>query len=147
MYSYGTRSTTMLSTVHPDLRAVAHKVMSWQVFDLAIICGYRGKEAQLRAFMLGNSTKKFPFSTHNTVDENNMPCSNALDFAPWVYLPSGKWGIPWNDTHAFAVLGGMFVAAGAALDTPIVYGGDWDMDGNTKDQTLMDWGHAEILNK
>ena len=52
-------------------------------------------------------------------------------------------GIPWNDTHAFAVLGGMMIAAGESLDVPIVYGGDWDMDGTTTDQRLMDWGHIQ----
>jgi len=147
MYAFGTRSASRLSTVREDLQRVAYSVMNMQIYDFAIICGYRGKEAQLQAFMLGNSTKKYPFSQHNTTDLDSMPKSNAFDFAPWCMLPSGKMGIPWKDTHAFAVLGGMFIQAGASLDIPVIYGGDWDMDGKTTDQILMDWGHIEIMNK
>jgi hypothetical protein len=55
-------------------------------------------------------------------------------------------GIPWQDTHAFAVLGGLMIAAGEILEVPLVYGGDWDMDGLTTDQSLMDWGHCQKAN-
>ncbi len=141
-YTFGRRSTNHLLTVREDLRAVAIYVMKQQVYDFAIICGQRLKEEQERAFMLGNSKVHWPDSAHNT-----LPLSDALDFGPWCMLPNGLMGIPWDDTHAFAVLGGMFIAAGAALSTPIRYGGDWDMDGHTTDQILMDWGHVEIMKK
>ena len=108
--------------------------MEWQVYDFTIVWGHRNKAAQEQAFLSGNSGKRWPDSRHNSTP------STALDFAPWV-----DGGIPWNDTHAFAVIGGMFIAAGADLGTPIIYGGDWDMDGLTTDQRLMDWGHVQLV--
>jgi hypothetical protein len=54
-------------------------------------------------------------------------------------------GIPWKDTHAFAVIGGILIAVADAMDVKVRYGGDWDMDGQTTDQTLMDWGHIELV--
>ncbi len=146
MFKYGRRSLDNLATVRSDLQDVAHMVMAYQVFDLAIICGWRGKEAQTQAFLLGNSSVEWPDSEHNALDLGGNPRSNALDFGPWLRLQSGKMGIPWNDTHAFAVLGGMFIAAGAATNVVIRYGGDWDMNGSTKNQVLMDWGHVEVTN-
>ncbi len=146
MNTYGSRSLDNLATVHPDLRDVAHIVMGYQVFDLTILWGWRGEEDQTQAFLLGNSTVEWPDSKHNVLDLEGRPRSEALDFAPWIRLQSGRMGIPWNDTHAFAVLGGMFIAAGASVDVALRYGGDWNMNGSTKDQTLMDWGHIEVTN-
>jgi len=147
MFDFGTRSKAQLLTVRGDLRDVAYEVMGWQIFDFAIICGWRSELDQYDAFMLGNSSVMWPDSAHNNLDEAGAPESDAFDFAPWCLLPTGRMGIPWKDTHAFAVLGGMFIAAGACLDVPITYGGDWDMDGSTTDQNLMDWGHVEALNR
>lgn len=132
-FAFGPRSLAHLDTVDRDLRDVAERVMSYQIFDFAIICGHRGEEAQNQAFMSGNSGKRWPDSLHNRTP------SPALDFAPWI-----DDGIPWKDTHAFAVIGGMFIAAGAELGKPIVWGGDWDMDGATTDQRLQDWGHVQL---
>lgn len=109
-------------------------VMAWQIYDFSIIWGFRGEEAQNQAFLEGNSTKQWPDSFHNQTP------SPALDFAPYIK----GIGVPWKDTHAFAVIGGLFIAAGAILKTPVVYGGDWDMDGETTDQRLKDWGHVEL---
>lgn len=138
MYAFGERSKSILLTCRPDLVTVAQYVMDLQIMDFAIICGHRDEEAQLEAYMTGKSKVLWPKSKHN------MTLSNAFDFAPWVRLPDGKMGIPWEDTESFAMLGGMFLAAGAILKKPVRYGGDWDGDGSTRDQSLMDWGHIEV---
>jgi hypothetical protein len=139
MYGFGRSSNAKLETCHPDLKAVANKVMTWQVYDFTIVWGWRGEKDQNQAFLTNASGKRWPESKHNIIDINGKPQSIALDFAPWV-----NNGIPWKDEHAFAVLGGMFIAAGAELKLPVRYGGDWDMDGETTDQRLMDWGHVEL---
>jgi len=66
--------------------------------------------------------------------------SLAFDFAPWI-----DGAIPWGDTHIFAVIAGAFFAATLDLGYTVRWGGDWDSDGSTKDQRLMDWGHIEVL--
>jgi len=147
MFSFGAGSNKKLLTVRFDLRDVVRQVMALQVYDFTIVHGYRGEEVQNQAFLSGASTKQWPDSQHNTTDSDGDPSSNAVDFAPWCMLPGGHMGIPWDDTHAFAVLGGMFIAVGATYGTLIRYGGDWDMDGKTTDQRLMDWGHIEVVNR
>ena len=134
-FAFGLASRGKLNSVHADLYNIAQLVMSWQVYDFTIVWGYRGRAEQEQAFLAGNSKKRFPHSRHN------KDPSTALDFAPWV-----NGGIPWNDTHAFAVIGGMFIAAGAQLGTPVRWGADWNRNGATLDQTLMDFGHVELVN-
>lgn len=138
-FYFGSRSRANLGQCHPDLVMVAQYVMNLQVYDFTIICGYRDEEEQTHAFLQGNSTVRWPDSNHN-----NVP-SDAFDFGPWVRMPGGKMGIPWEDIHAFAILAGMFIAAGAVLGTPVRCGGDWDSDGWTKDHKLLDLGHIERI--
>ena len=136
MPSFGTSSERKLTTVDPELVEVPRLVMSWEVYDFTIVWGWRSDQQQMDAFLSGNSRKKT--GSYHQVTKDGKPFAQAIDFAPWV-----NGGIPWKDTHAFAVLGGMMIAAGEQLGIAIVYGGDWDMDGLTTDQSLMDWGHFQ----
>lgn len=91
-------------------------------------------------FRTGASKKEWPNSEHNFM-VGEKPHSKAFDFAPHL----GKQiKIPWEDTHLFAVVAGIFFAAAQKLDMKIRWGGDWNMNGLTLDQTFMDWGHMEI---
>lgn len=143
MYHYGAGSTAKLDTVHPDVAAVMSLGLELSPYDITIIHGWRGKEVQNKAFEEGHSTKEWPNSNHNILGPDGEPLSDAVDFGPWCKLPDGTWGIPWEDTHAFAVIGGVLLAAATQLEILMRYGGDWDMDGITTDQILMDWGHIE----
>lgn len=141
VFTFGTRSESKLATADPELAEVPRLVLAQGVFDLTIVWAYRTDAQQMDAFLAGNSTKKT--GSYHQVTKGGKPWAQAIDFAPWCLLPDGSMGIPWNDTHAFAVLGGMMIAAGESVGVPIVYGGDWDMDGTTTDQRLMDWGHIQ----
>jgi peptidoglycan L-alanyl-D-glutamate endopeptidase CwlK len=133
-FSFGANSEKHLATCDERMIQIARLVMSWQIYDFSVVWGFRGADDQNEAFEAGNSGKEWPDSLHN-----RMP-SPALDFAPYI----NGIGIPWKDTHAFAVIGGLFLAAGAELGYELDYGGDWDMDGQTTDQILQDWGHVQL---
>ena len=139
-FEFGDKSLARLATVHSDLQMVAELALDRSPYDFTIIHGWRGEEVQNALFESGASTKPWPLSKHNAHDAEGQPESDAIDFGPWV---SGK--IPWQDTHIFAIIAGCFFAAADELDVLIRYGGDWDTDGSTKDQSLMDWGHVEIV--
>lgn len=138
MFSFGASSEKKLATVDTELIEIPRLVMSWDVYDFTIVWGFRTDAEQMQAFLSGNSKKKT--GSYHQVKKDGKPFAQAIDFAPWV-----NGGIPWKDTHAFAVLGGMMMAAGEQLGIPVVYGADWDRDGLTKDQTLMDFGHIQKL--
>lgn len=144
-YSWGMGSKTRLATCHPDMVTVADFVLGMGIIDLTILWGYRSKGEQnaMADAVPPTSMVYWPMSYHNMTDEKGMPLSDALDFAPWLLLPNGKMGIPWKDTHTFAMVGGLFLAAGAALEIPVVWGGDFDRDGLTIDHSLGDYGHIQ----
>lgn len=145
IFTFGSGSESKLAGVDQELVEVPRLVLAWGIFDFTIVWGYRSDQQQLDAFLSGNS--KLKTGSYHQDTKDGQPNAQAFDFAPWCRLPDGSMGIPWNDTHAFAVLGGLMIAAGAVLAVPIVYGGDWDMDGTTTDQRLMDWGHAQKKNR
>ena len=82
-------------------------------------------------------------SYHNAEDADGQPRSDACDFAPWIILPSGKPGIPWRDTSLFCLVAGIIMAAAHIEAVAITWGGDFDRDGSTQDQTLADLGHIQ----
>ena len=139
MNIFGSASVAKLDTCHPDLRDIALLALSRSPYDFTVVHGWRGEDIQNALQESGASTKRYPNSKHNHVDGNGVPLSLALDFAPWI-----DNDIPWSDTHIFTIVAGVFLAAAAELEVPVTYGGDWDSDGSTQDQTLMDWGHLEL---
>lgn len=134
-----------LATCHPMLAKIAVRALELSPYDISIIHGWRGEDVQNALFDSNASTKRWPDSMHNKLGGDGTPQSVAIDFAPWV-----DGSIHWDDTHIFAVVAGCFFAAGYDLDIRVQgralrWGGDWDGDGSTKDQTLLDWGHMEII--
>ena len=135
-----------LASCHPMLSKIAIHALELCPYDITIVHGHRGEEVQNALFDRGASQKRFPDSKHNAIGGDGQPQSEAIDFAPWV-----DGGIPWDDTHIFAVVAGSFFAAALDLDIRVQgrslrWGGDWDGDGLSKgDQRFFDYGHIEIL--
>lgn len=138
-YSYGKTSRANRDTCAPPLIEVMELGLSRSPVDISIVRGWSGEDVQNMLFRKGASKKEWPFSEHNFLLEDK-PHSKAFDFAP--YVDTVK--IPWEDTHLFAVVAGVFLSAAVELGIKLRWGGDWDMDGLTTDQDLMDWGHLEI---
>lgn len=139
-YKFGAKSNGKLATGCQEIRLLANRALHLSPYDITIIWVWRGEEVQDGLFKTGASTKQFPDSKHNTLDAEGNPYAEALDFGPWV---GGK--IPWDDTHIFAVIAGCFYAAAKEQGIKIRWGGDWNSNGSTKDQKLMDYGHIEVI--
>ena len=141
-FSFGARSREKLKTCHPALMAVMTRALELSPFDLTIIHGWRGEEIQDALYQSGASKTPWPRSKHNHM-EGNLPMSLAVDVAPW--LPAHQpTPIPWKDEHLFCVMAGVVFAAATERNVTLRWGGDWDMDRLTTDQTFMDWGHFEL---
>jgi len=143
-FKYGTRSQNKLSTCHNALQIIAVEALAICPYDITIIHGWRGELVQDALYDSGASRVRFPDSKHNQSQDPDcaepLKTSDALDFAPWV-----NGGINWNDTHIFACVAGVFLSTAHDLGYKLRWGGDWDSDGSTSDQTLMDWGHIELV--
>ena len=154
MNKFSATSQERVNQLDPKLQAIL--VEALQYFDFTVAVGFRGKEAQDAAFAGGLSKVKWPNSKHNKTP------SQAVDIFPYwkdfgailgtepqlakimqTYSCSKAQAnqFVYNELYALAkLIKGVAIKQG----TQIIWGGDWDDDGNTFDQRFNDLGHFEL---
>lgn len=129
MYKFGKRSRARLKGVDSRLVNVLNELI--KVMDVTIIEGVRSAETQNKYFKDGKS------KLDGINKKSNHQLGKAVDLAPYP--------INWKESNRFYYMGGMMRGIAKQLNLKIRWGGDWDSDGETKDQTFMDLVHIEIL--
>ena len=124
MPRFGKRSKERLRGIDARLVSVLNELV--KIMDVTIIEGLRS-EQRLEKLLKEGSTKT-KFSKHIT--------GKAVDLAPYP--------IDWNDRDRFHYMGGMISGIAKQLNVPVRWGGDWDSDGETKDNRFDDLVHVEI---
>ena len=128
-YKFGASSLEKLKTCDSKIIFVMEKAI--QIIDFSVICGHRGMKDQNKAFRAGRSKLQWPKSKHNSTP------SKAIDIAPWP--------INWKDTKRFYYLGGIVMGIAQENNIQLRWGGDWDMDGDTSDNSFNDLAHFELV--
>ncbi len=142
-FQFSSRSLLNLETCHPKLIQVAQKALSVSPYDFGITEGHRSTERQKELY----DTVDAAGNRLTLIDgikkkgNHNYSPSRAFDF-----LPSGNVnGLPvWQDVQRFSVIAGVILATGNSMGVGLRWGGDWDGDGNAKDQQLYDLPHIEL---
>ena len=124
MPKFGKRSRERMRGVDSRLINVMNELI--KLMDVTIIEGLRTKERQEELVAKGASKTKF--SKHIE--------GKALDVSPYP--------IDWENRDGFYYMGGMIRGIAQQLGYDIRYGGDWDSDGQTKDNNFDDLVHIEI---
>lgn len=115
---FGERSRERRDECDPRLIRFADAVMAGvdagecpHVRDLTVLCGFRGKDEQMRAFNTGASRKRWPESAHN------VSPARAIDLAPYP--------VDWHDARAWEALRlyGRGIARGLGLRLRVI---SWD---------------------
>jgi len=130
MPKFSTKSEEKLATCHPDLQTLFRAVVLHR--DCTIVEGHRGKIAQDTAYAAGRSRRPWPKGEHNAVP------SRAVDALPFV---NGRICDTEAECRAF---GGFVMGVAAMLSISVRWGGDWDGDGDSHDQSLHDLCHFEL---
>jgi len=125
MYKFGKRSRERLKGVDTRLINVLNELI--KMMDVTIIEGVRTKERQ--AELLKQGATKVKYSKHME--------GKAVDLAPYP--------IDWENRDGFYYMGGMIRGIAKQLGLKIRFGGDWNSDGDTKDNNFDDLVHIEIL--
>ena len=134
MPEFGAESLKQLATLHPKLQDVLKDAVKH--FDFAIVEGYRGQEAQDKAFATGRSKLPWPKGNHN-----KSP-STAADCAPYPI----DWSDRADSIRRFCYMAGFIMCSARALNIPIRWGGDWNHNDDLRDEgTFRDWPHFELL--
>jgi len=124
MPRFGKRSKERLKGVDTKLVNVLNELI--KIMDVTIIEGLRSEERQEKLLKEGKT--KTRFSKHIQ--------GKAVDLAPYP--------IDWNDRDRFHYMGGMIRGIAKQLNVNVRWGGDWDSDGETKDNSFDDLVHVEI---
>lgn len=117
------KSIQKLQTCHSDLIRLIEAVAETE--KCAVICGFRGRYEQEKAYYTGKSKAKFGQSKHN------LKPSQAVDVVP---LP-----LNWEDIPAFEKLGEKIMAKADELGINIRWGRDFT--------NLKDYPHFELMEK
>ncbi len=125
-------SGVLYSLLAQPLQMVCDKA-SQMGFEHQIIVSYRDPVAQLAAFKAGKSKAKPGQSAHN------FKPARAFDFIPHPFAG-------WNSIPPFRNGAHVFLGVGHTLGIELTWGGDWDGDGDERDQTLFDADHIELKN-
>jgi peptidoglycan L-alanyl-D-glutamate endopeptidase CwlK len=122
-------SEQRLATCDTRLQGLMREAIKYT--DFTILCGHRSQEEQEDAVRRGVSKTRWPLSKHNA-----MP-SKAVDVAPYP--------VDWKDTARFARLFGLIECIAKQQGVAVRWGGDWDRDGRTADETFIDMPHVELV--
>lgn len=117
-----------MNSLHPKLKKLMNAVA--ENTDIMILEGFRDEATQNKYFQAGASKVQWPNGKHN-----RFP-SEAVDVTP---CP-----LNWNDKQGFIDLSKKVLDKAAELGIPIRWGGDWDGDGDMKDQKFNDLVHYEL---
>lgn len=119
MPSFGEKSKKLLAEAHPDLQKVMNEAVKH--FDFSVICGYRGKADQEKAFNEKRSKAHFGQSPHN------FKPSRAVDITPFP--------LDWNDIPSFDAMGKVVMEAAKTVGVELTWG---------KEFSFRDYPHFEL---
>lgn len=161
MYRFGTRSKKVLATCHPDIRTIMNEAI--KIMDISCYEGIRSLEKQQEYFKDGKShldgvNKK---SKHQGRRVDTEIYVNDKDAGNYSYDKDGKpiisyaldcmpYPIDWEDTIRNAYMGGILVGIADRLyeegkiSHKLLWGKDWDRDGNMKEHSFKDGPHIEL---
>ena len=125
MFRFGRRSRKRLEGVDAKLVNVLNELI--KIMDVTVIEGVRSEERQRE--LLKKGATKVKYSKHMS--------GKAVDIAPYP--------IDWEDRERFHYMGGMLRGIGQQLGIRVRWGGDWDSDGEIKDNNFDDLVHVEKL--
>ena len=124
MYKFGKRSRKRLKGVDSRLVNVLNELI--KIMDVTVIEGLRSAERQEE--LLAKGATKVKYSKHME--------GKAVDICPYP--------IDWDDRDRFHYMGGMIRGIAKQLNVNVRWGGDWDSDGEVKDNNFDDLVHIEI---
>lgn len=122
------RSEKILAEIHPDLAKVVRHAAETSKVDFTLTEGLRTLARQRELVAKGAS---------KTLNSRHLT-GHAVDVAA---LIRGK--VNWSPP-LYADIADAFLAASRELAIPIRWGGDWDGDGNSKDERFFDGPHFEL---
>jgi peptidoglycan L-alanyl-D-glutamate endopeptidase CwlK len=126
VYKFGKKSRQVLESLDEDLQLILTEAIKY--IDISLIEGKRSKERQKELVKLGKA---------KTLDSKHVK-GQAVDFAPY------HKGIDWNNRENFIYYGGILMGIAFSNGIPLRFGGDWNRNGDLRDNNFDDLCHVEL---
>ena len=127
-FKLSARSRAKLVGVHPDLVRVVERAIQISEVDFAVTCGTRTLAEQEALLKAGATT---------TLKSRHLG-GFAVDLAAFIGTR-----LSWEARLYHKIKDAMFAAA-AELKIPIRWGGDWNCNGDSNDESFFDGPHFEL---
>lgn len=141
------KSRARLVGVHPDLVRVVERAAGLCSIEFIVVEGVRTLEKQKEYFEAGKS--RTMNSRHLAKEAKGVSglVSHAVDLCPRLDTDGdGALELSWKLSHFLPVRDAM-VAAARKEGVAIIWGADWDNDGDYKDEKFVDAPHFELDRK
>lgn len=141
MPAFSKKSLGMLQQCHPDLQKVMMEAI--KIIDFSVTEGARTIEKQREYYKAGKSKTMNSKHLPKYCKEIDKECSFAIDVVPYP--------VNYNDRERFCVLAGIVLGIAKVLKdrgiikSDIRWGGDWNRNNITKDESFSDLPHFEVL--
>ncbi len=136
MAAFTDTSAERLGSCRPELQNLFYLIV--ERYNCTILQGHRDEATQNEYFDDGKSEVQWPDSKHNVFP------SMAVDVAPWPIPPN--WGAEhWKDMVKFYEFAAIVRYEAIRMGLDIRWGGDWDGDGDYRDQKFDDLVHFELV--
>ena len=141
MPAFSKKSRALLETCHPDLQKILNEAI--KIKDFSIVEGARTLEKQREYYKAGKSKTMNSKHLPKYCKEYGKEYSFAVDICPYP--------INYNDRERFCLLAGIVLGMAKLLKdqgkikSTIRWGGDWNQNCITKDESFSDLPHFEVL--
>lgn len=133
MYTLSKASEEKLIGVHPDLVRVVRRAIEITEIDFKVGEGVRTIERQRKLVAEGKS---------KTLNSRHIPGRDGLGKAVDLWaMPDGR--VSWEQRH-YVEMAKHVLTAAQELGIAIRWGGDWDQDGDWRDERFFDGPHFEL---
>ena len=132
MASFGKASQAKIDKLPARLQSVLYRAI--KLYDFTVSQTVRTEEQHAQYLKDGTTTIPFNKSKHKP---NELGLSEAFDIVPWP--------IDWEDLARFHYLAGIIRMCAEIEGVELKWGGDWNRNGDFKDQNFDDLPHFELV--
>lgn len=139
MPAFSKKSLGMLQQCHPDLQKVMMEAI--KIIDFSVTEGARTIEKQREYYKAGKSKTMNSKHLPKYFNEYKREYSCAIDVCPWP--------VDYGDRERFCLLAGIVLGIAklmkdkGLIKSTIRWGGDWNQNNITKDESFVDMPHFE----
>lgn len=144
MAAYSQKSKAKLNTCHPKIIRIMNRAIL--KMDHTVLFGNRPEAEQFELYKKGRKLHKGKWvKVGPTVTDRDGKIKKSMhNYVPSLAIDVAPWPIDWNDLERFEELKDVIFEAAEEEGIKIIWGADWDSDGNIAEHSLQDYPHFEL---